>query len=366
MFVTALALMFFGAELVGGYIANSLALMSDAFHLLTDVISFLMALIAIVLAEKPATQRHSFGFHRAEVIAALVSVFTIWILTAFLVHEAIERIQSPKEIDGWTMFVIASLGVIVNIVLASVLGHNHSHEQGHSHGNEHSHSSDGHSIADNIHSNGHEQPPHLHKENNTRKYGQQNHEHSDESHLLISKPNQSSEKNINLRAATLHIIGDLISSVGVLLSSIIIILDPTKTIVDPICTFIFSGLVLFTTYHVVRDSLAILMEGTPGHINPAAVTQSLAAIKGVTNVHDLHIWTLTAGKSSLAVHLVIASPQSHPVVLLAAQHIVCDEYGIHHSTIQLEMAEAGHCYPGMCATDGFTGIGGPDDGVEDV
>jgi cation diffusion facilitator family transporter len=186
--------------------------------------------------------------------------------------------------------------------------------------------------------------------------------------LLISRPNHPSEKNINLRAATLHVIGDLISSLGVLLSSIIIIVDPTKTIVDPICTFLFSGLVLFTTYHVVRDSLAILMEGTPGHINPAAVTQSLSAINGVTNVHDLHIWTLTAGKSSLAVHLVIAddSPQSHSIVLLAAQHIVCDEYGIHHSTIQLEMAEAGHCYPGMCATDGILGIGGPDDGVEDV
>ncbi|KAI9321633.1 cation efflux protein [Dichotomocladium elegans] len=301
LFATALALIFFTTELVAGYFANSLALMSDAFHLLSDVASFIVALAAIYLAEKPATKRHTFGFHRAEVIAALVSVFTIWILTAFLVREAVERVKHPQEINAKLMCMTAAIGVVVNVI------HGDEEHARHEHGN-------GEPVV---------KPPHK-------------------------------EANINLRAAALHVIGDLLASIGVLISSIILIFKPKLTIVDPICTFIFSLLVLYTTYHLVRDSLAVLMEGTPGHIDLDAIQKTLQEIPGVTAVHDLHVWTLSPGKSSLTAHITIArnADISYDEVLARGQRIVCDRFGVHHSTIQVESEQAGftsHCRPDICS-----------------
>ncbi|OAD77933.1 hypothetical protein PHYBLDRAFT_108350 [Phycomyces blakesleeanus NRRL 1555(-)] len=344
MFATALALVFFGTELVAGYFANSLALMSDAFHLLSDVASFIVALAAIYLAEKPATKRHTYGFHRAEVIAALVSVLTIWVLTAYLVVEAIERVKRPQEIDAKLMCITASIGVAVNVVLAYVLGghhhgHGHSHDDhDHSHGSEHDHDHD------HDHNNDHEHD-HSHS-----------HSHADaDTEALVNTQPSRKETNINLRAAALHVLGDLLASVGVLISSIILIFKPSYTIVDPLCTFMFSILVLYTTYHLVKDSLAVLMEGVPGNIEPEAIEKSLSQIPGVVAVHDLHIWTLSPGKSSLTAHITVSadSELSYDEVLQRSQHIVCDMYGVHHSTIQIESDQAvftSHCKPDICNT----------------
>ncbi|KAG0167105.1 hypothetical protein DFQ28_006671 [Apophysomyces sp. BC1034] len=319
LFATAVALVFFATELVAGYFANSLALMSDAFHLLSDVASFIVALAAIYLAEKPPTKRHTYGFHRAEVIAALVSVLTIWVLTAFLVKEAIERVKNPQPIDAKLMCITASIGVAVNVVLAYVLGghhHGHSHDHGHDHDHDHSH--------DDTEANPEGHGAHSHK-----------------------------EANINLRAAALHVLGDLLASIGVLVSSIILIFKPNLTIVDPICTFVFSLLVLYTTYHLVKDSLAVLMEGVPGHLQPEAIEKSLSQIPGVIAVHDLHIWTLSPGKSSLTAHITVSrdAPLSYDELLARSQRIVCDLYGVHHSTLQIESDQAGftnHCRPEIC------------------
>ncbi|GAB5590819.1 hypothetical protein Unana1_05719 [Umbelopsis nana] len=329
LFATVMALMFFATELVAGYFANSLALMSDAFHLLSDVASFIVALAAIYLAEKPATRRHSYGFHRAEVIAALASVLTIWILTFYLVQAAIERLRNPEPINGKLMCLTASIGVIVNIILAVVLGgHGHSHG-GHSHDHDHGHVHEGEDHHDHDH----------------------DHDHEEEG---VSKTGAKKEANINLRAATLHVLGDLLASVGVLVSSIILIVRPDMTIVDPICTFIFSILVLYTTYHLVKDSLAVLMEGTPLNIQPEAIERSILEIPGVVAVHDLHVWNLSPGKSSLTAHITFDKSALHTYdeILYQAQHVVCDKYGVHHSTLQLESDAAGftsHCRPDLCA-----------------
>ncbi|KAI8642419.1 cation efflux protein [Parasitella parasitica] len=308
-FAVCLACCFFATELVAGYFANSLALMSDAFHLLSDVASFIVALAAIYLAEKPATKRHTFGFHRAEVIAALVSVLTIWVLTGFLVHEAIQRIRKPQVINAKLMCITAAIGVLVNIVLAYVLG---GHHHGHSHDEE----------------------VHVHNENE-------------------SDHQPHKETNINLRAAALHVLGDLLASVGVLISSIILIFKPKMTFVDPLCTFFFSILVLYTTYHLVKDSLAVLMEGVPGNIHPDLIEKSLLDVPGVIAVHDLHVWTLSPGKYSLTAHITIDHNSSnYDEVLSKGQHIVCDVYGVHHSTLQIESEQSSftsHCNPELCA-----------------
>ncbi|KAG0082560.1 hypothetical protein BGZ93_010561 [Podila epicladia] len=345
IFVTVLCLCFFTVEMVGGYFAKSLALMSDAFHLLSDVVSFMVSLIAIWLSEQPATKRHSFGYHRAEVLAALMSVFIIWILTAFLLMEAVERIKNPQEIDGKTMCIVASIGVAINIILAFALGHDHSHGgHGHDHGHDHNH---GHS-----HSHEHE-TDHTHN-------SEHSHDHGSNATVTAHKK----VVNINVQAATLHVIGDLISSVGVLVASIVIMVKPSWTIVDPICTVLFSILVMFTTYRLVWDSLGILMEGTPTHIDPEEIEASLLEIPGVVLVHDLHVWNLTAGKPSMAVHLQLApvSPLTgghltmadYDRILTEAQNVVCGRFQIHHSTIQLETASnsSEHCRPEMCQNEG--------------
>ncbi|CAO3565493.1 unnamed protein product [Mortierella alpina] len=347
IFVTVLCLCFFAVEMVGGYFAQSLALISDAFHLLSDVVSFMVSLIAIWLSEQPATKRHSFGYHRAEVLAALMSVFIIWILTAVLLMEALERIKNPKPIDGKAMCVVAAIGVGINIILAFALGHDHGHGHGHDHGHEHNHDHD-HSQE---HGNG---SSHSHN-------AAHSHDHDGNSNKAVAA--QKKEVNINVKAATLHVIGDLISSVGVLLASLIIMFKPSWTIVDPICTILFSILVMFTTYRLVLDSLGILMEGTPTHIDPEEIQASLLEIPGVDVVHDLHVWNLTAGKPSMAVHLQLApvypvtkqdlSMADYDRILTEAQNVVCGRFQIHHSTIQLETSSnsSEHCRPDMCSNE---------------
>ncbi|ORZ20475.1 cation efflux family-domain-containing protein [Absidia repens] len=347
MFACSLAFLFFITEVTAGYLANSLALLSDGFHLLSDVASFIVALVAIYLAEKPPTKRHSFGFHRAEVVAALISVFTIWILTGFLVVEAFHRLSHPQKIDAKIMCTTASIGVFVNLVLAYVLGGHHHHHHHHNH----------------------------------------QHQHQDQDQITDSdQESQLNPKkkihNINLQAAALHVLGDLLASLGVLISSITLWIKPEYGFVDPLCTFLFSIIVMYTTYHLVCESFVVLMEGCPTHLEIHEVEESLLQLKRVVDVHDLHIWTLSPGKTALSVHLIVKGPSTcviapttpisthsdssssgssssssssshHPVedastfmttdsdnhVLIEAQSLLYHEFGIHHSTIQIECSQ---------------------------
>jgi zinc transporter 2/zinc transporter 4 len=126
------------------------------------------------------------------------------------------------------------------------------------------------------------------------------------------------------------------------------------TFVDPMCTFLFSILVLYTTYHLVKDSLAVLMEGVSGNFQPDNIKKSLKKIPGVIAVHDLHVWALSPGKYSLTVHILISHDYdgNYDKALSIAQHIICDTYGIHHSTVQIESNKSdftSHCRPELCA-----------------
>ncbi|KAI9219974.1 cation efflux protein, partial [Blastocladiella britannica] len=288
---SGLCFTFFLVELIGGIMSNSLAILSDSFHLLSDLAGFIISIASIYLARRKATKRHSFGFHRAEILGALASVLLIWIMTVFLVNEAIDRVQHPRPINGPMMLGIAVIGLVVNLILIFALGHGHAHAHGAEEaGHGHSHAHGG---------------------------------------------------NMNLRAAVIHIIGDIVSSLGVIISSVIVTFWPEWVIVDPICTFLFSVIVMFTTFRLVKDSMVVLMEGTPSHIDPAAVEHDLASVPFVVSVHDLHIWTLTVGKEALAVHLCVSRSASDPShvadgVLAAAHEILCTKYGVHHATIQIE------------------------------
>jgi len=138
-----------------------------------------------------------------------------------------------------------------------------------------------------------------------------------------------------VRAAFLHVLGDAVQSIGVMIAAGLIWHDPSWNIADPVCTFLFSVLVLATTVRLIRESVHVLMEGTPEGINPSDVLSALQAIHGVREVHDLHIWSLSVGKPSLSVHLLVDDEESDHI--LQEAHDICSKrWKIHHTTIQVE------------------------------
>ncbi|KAG0035454.1 hypothetical protein BGZ81_008000 [Podila clonocystis] len=374
----ALCSTFFCVELAGGLLADSLALLSDSFHLLTDITSFIISLTAIYLSHRPSTATHTFGYHRAEVLGALFSIFLIWGLTILLVMEAYDRVRHPIDIDGKTMSIIAGLGVCVNVVLMFVLGghhhhHGHSHGHGHDHGHGHSHDhgSSGHahhaplrSEEDNDHDD------HDHDGSISHKpIAQHDHDHDhdhdhEHGHGHGSGGHHHHHINLNITAATLHVLGDLLSSIGVLISSLIITFYPSLTYLDPICTFIFSILVIATTVGVFKQSMAVLMERVPYGMNTEDVRETICDVPGVLEVKSLHVWSLTIGKVALT-STVLLQPevqnlrQAHQILAVARRSLK-KKYGIRQSTIQMEMYAPGHHLPEIRnAHQHLNGTGGP-------
>ena len=265
-----LCMCFFAVELAGGWWTQSLALYSDSFHLLSDVISFAISLSAIVVSRWKPSGKYHFGYHRAEVLGAFLSLLVIWFMTVYLVYEAVERVMHPQHIKGVEMFVIALIGVLVNIVLGLTLhDFHHHHHHGHSHEHEHGTEESGHTHNNHEHSHGH------------------GHSHG----------------NMNLRAAVLHVIGDLLSSIGVLIASILIMVEELThdaehhnnrfLIADPICTFVFSIIVVGTTVPMLRQCLAVFMETCPKTVDMSELSWQVGNLPGVTRVKFVKVWALT-------------------------------------------------------------------------
>ncbi|GAM20574.1 hypothetical protein SAMD00019534_037490 [Acytostelium subglobosum LB1] len=297
-------------EIVGGYLSNSLAIMTDAAHLLTDIGAMFLSLFAMWLSTHPPTSSMSFGFHRAEILGALASVLMIWALTGVLVYEAILRvIHPPDNVDGKIMFIIASCGLFINILDAIILhygagGHGHSHgglDHGHSHGG----------------------APKKKKKGLNIDLGMTGEDNKD--------------MNINVYSAYIHVIGDCFQSIGVMVAAAIIWIKPEWKIADPITTFIFSGIVLFTTVKLLRQSLGVLMEGVPSGISVADVQEDLTQLQGVNEVHDLHIWSITIGRPALSVHLIVGEGIIGDEVLKSAKSMLLKTHNIEHTTIQIEI-----------------------------
>ena len=305
------------AEVVGGIYSNSLAVLTDAAHLLSDLASFLISIFAIYIASTPATKSMSFGWHRAEILGAILSVFLIWLVTGILVYEAILRVITPSKVNGEVMFFVAAGGVCVNIVMALTLGHGHSHGGSvHDLHDDHAHSYNNHNHLHDDHAHGHD--------------------HHDE------QPNLAD--NINVRAAFLHVLGDLIQSIGVCISGGIIWYKPEWDIADPIATFLFSILVMATTYSLMQESIHVLMEGTPQGVCTESLSRDLRSLNKVIDLHDLHVWSVSIGKIALSVHVTVVNENNLRITQLEQMDILCEiqkmikkKYGITHSTIQLEL-----------------------------
>jgi len=293
---SVLCLVFMIGEVIGSVISNSLAIATDAAHLLTDLASFMISLIAIWLAARPKSQKMSFGWHRAEVLGAIISVLMIWVVTGVLVYIAIQRLITKEfEINAEAMLITSGLGVVVNIIMGAGL-HQHGHSHGGGDGHSHNHEEDGHG--------GHADSP--------------------------------NKENINVKAAFIHVVGDFLQSLGVFTAALIIYFKPDWHIIDPICTFIFSLLVLATTVSILRNTIGVLMEATPSGISHNIVKNTFLNVEGIKQVHNLRIWSLTTDKTALAAHLVIDTGSSAQKILKEATQKIREKYDLYEMTLQVE------------------------------
>eukprot|EP00922_Rhytidocystis_sp_ex-Travisia-forbesii_P057420 GHVS01085043.1.p1 GENE.GHVS01085043.1~~GHVS01085043.1.p1 ORF type:complete len:472 (+),score=48.40 GHVS01085043.1:78-1493(+) len=370
LIASAVCLTFMVIEIVAGLMARSLALLSDASHLLSDVCSFGISLFAIWVSAIQGNASMSFGYHRAEIIGALISVMMIWVVTGLLVYEAFSRLFAPVDVNGPIMFATAVFGTLANVFMTHILKM-HSHgiigstgETCHGHGSGHD---DGHSHVHN-HEHGHS---HEHGHNHDYKPSYSSHDDSKSSrtasvleailvddvgtaadiacHLEEGESNYNGDQlenelvNMNLQAAYIHALGDLLQNVGVMIAAGLIWWDPELKLADPICTLVFSVLVAFTTFSIIKEALNVLMEGSPGGIDMATLNQDLMSIQDVVDVHDLHVWSLSVGKPALVCHLVILEEQAARTALRRATWVCQKKYGILHTTIQTDYSANKSC-----------------------
>jgi cobalt-zinc-cadmium efflux system protein len=263
-----IAFLFMIVEVIGGWVANSLGLISDALHLFTDVGALTLSLVVLRIAHWPRTPAMSYGYQRAEVLGALASSLSLWALCGVLIYEAICRLITPEQVQGPIVFIIASIGLVANLCMMRIL-------------------------------------------------------HPAQAHSL------------NIRAAYLHVLGDLLGSIGVILNGAILWLTGWNPI-DPIITILFSLGLLYGSGRVISQSISILMESTPPGIDPAQVKQDLLTIPGVKEVHDLHIWAVSQKTIALSAHLIAENVHG---ALSEAHQIIQSKYSIHHMTIQVEDPE---------------------------
>ena len=276
------------AEVIGGILSGSLALLSDAGHMLVDALALGLSLFALTIARRPATPTRTYGYHRVEIMAALANGTTLILVSLYIFYEAYQRFLEPPLIQAPLMLLVATIGLTAN--LAGI--------------------------------------------------------------LLLRK---SSRHNLNLRAAFWHIVGDTISSVGVIAGGVIIAVTGWY-IVDPIIAVFIGGIILWGAARLVSESVDILLEAVPKHIDVEKVIEIIKNISGVDEVHDMHIWTITSGIHALSAHLLIADQmvsKSAEIVEAVNQNLALN-FNITHTTLQLECEKCESCPSGIICNMGRT------------
>ncbi|KAI8898281.1 cation efflux protein [Globomyces pollinis-pini] len=391
-----LSFIFFTLELVCGYSAGSIALIADSFHMLSDVISLFIALYAAKLAKsKLAGPEYSFGLQRAEVLGALINGVSLLALSATLIIEAIQRFFKPEEIENpWTVFYVASAGLIVNL-LGMSLFHEHSHAHGH-HG--HGHDSyvaleEGDNESDTgleienpinlndavvmaatlmqseqlaresateqtqlISSHNHQdyssvvevEPVacshgHNHDHGHSHQHAhQENHNHDNHAH--DGHGHSHAHHDMNMHGVFLHILGDLLASLGVIVSALIMIYveGSWTTYVDPAISLVITLIIIKSTVPLVKSASYILLQATPRAVSVEKLRRDILKIKGVLGVHELHVWQLSDNQTIASVHVIVPKAKEEPVdgdqymKLAAAIKDRLHSHGIHSTTVQPE------------------------------
>lgn len=267
-------------EFVGGLWTNSLALLADAGHMLTDVTALSLSLFAVWFTRRPATPEKTYGYFRVEILAALVNGASLVVIAFFITYEAYQRFFDPEAVKSVPMLVLAALGLGANLVCAWVL-----------HGSE--------------------------------------------------------EENLNVRGAFLHVMGDVLGSLGAILAGLLMIFWQAYW-ADPAVSVLVSVLIFLSAWKLVKDSLLVLLEGTPSHVNVAALKEKLCKVAGVESVHDLHVWTLTSGVHAMTCHAVVRGEDDRHQILENLSSISRESFKVHHTTIQIEEKDLRHSETKFC------------------
>ena len=257
------------AEVVGGLLSGSLALLADAGHMLTDTAALGIAWAAARLSQRPPDALRSYGYHRLQVIAALLNSIGFIAIVVWILVEAFQRLQQPVEVLGGPMLAVAVVGLAVNLIALTLLHGGHHHD-------------------------------------------------------------------LNLKAAMLHVIGDLLGSVAAIAAAAIILLTGWMPI-DPLLSVLVALLILRGAVSVVRQSLHILLEGTPPEFEREALERALIElVPGVTGIHHIHVWSLSPEKPLLTMHVDVADMSDYKRTLLAINRVLSEDFGIQHATVQIE------------------------------
>jgi cobalt-zinc-cadmium efflux system protein len=236
--------------------------------MLSDVSAMGLSLFAAYIATLPVTSQKTFGYYRAEILAAFLNGLALWLVAGVIFREAYYRFSSPPEVHGLGMLLVASIGLGVNLCTVWMLHDSH-------------------------------------------------------------------HANLNIHGVFLHVLSDTLGSVGTIIAGALILWTGWYWI-DPVTSVVIGILILVSSFDLVRESIDILMQATPGHLDLMDIQNTLEAIPGVSRVHDLHVWTLTSGLFTLTAHVVVNGASDHHALLDAIEQTIQQRYGIDHTTIQLE------------------------------
>jgi len=279
VFSIFLNLIITAAEVVGGILSGSLALLSDAFHNLSDVFSMVISYFAIQIGKKDKSAAKSYGYKRAEIIAALFNVMTLFAVCVYIIYEAFQRFFNPQPVNAVLMASIAAIGLIGNGI----------------------------SVA-----------------------------------LLF----KSSKENINIRSAFLHLLGDTFSSVGVIITSIVLLFYPLYFL-DSVISILIVLYIFRESWGLFMESINILMQGAPKGINKEKLVKRLMSEEKlrIKDIHHIHMWDITPGRTVFDAHVAVSSPDLKDAdnIIHGINLILAAEFGICHSTIQIESENFNHC-----------------------
>lgn len=256
------------AELIAAYMTRSLALLSDAAHMFTDVAALAVSLMAIRIGRRAADRKRTFGYQRFEILAAAYNASVLFLVALYILYEAIERLRAPIAIPTNVMLVVAVLGLIVNLIGMRLL-------------------------------------------------------------------RSGSEQSLNMKGAYLEVWSDMLGSVGVIAAALLMKWTGYAWI-DSLVAVGIGLWVLPRTWTLLKESVNVLLQGVPTNIDLDKIERGIAGIAGVKAIHDLHVWSLTAGTDVLSAHVVIdVSAKSEQQLLTEIDGVVRGQ-GIHHSTVQIE------------------------------
>jgi len=318
-----ISFLFLVCEALGGYLSGSLAIQGDAVHMLSDVASYLLAIVALWASAKRPNKKYTFGFSRAEPLGALGTFVFIWGATLFLMRAAGERISTLQfEINDITMMIVATCGVVFNIFLFFTL---------------HGGLPTCHLPHEAIGGEDEEEEVLMRTiEKGVRKRGdaESGHQHLGGDHHGHSHGGGGGQ--VNIKAALFHVLTDFLQSVGVLVSSVLIHFEPSWKLADPLCTLVFGIFALMSTIPTIWNLLKTLLEATPENLSYDEVHETLSKVRGVIGVHSLHLWSLSAPVVCLTVHLTIKLGDDIEGVRTRAAAMVRAKHKINKITIQVE------------------------------